>query len=654
MADYTLSVNVKGNDTGFSKMIARVKTSLSDIGKVTSSIGNGLTSHITKPALLAGSALAGLTLAKGWSRLTALDDARAKLKAIGNSAEDVEQIMNDALASVKGTAYGMDEAATTAASAVAAGIKPGKQLESYLTSVADAAAVAGVDMQSMGAIFNKVATQGKANNEVLQQMAERGIPIYQYLAEETGKTAEEIFDMASRGEISLDTFQKSVENHIGGAAVAMGDATLKGSISNLMASISRIGANFLGSSDDASTFGGQVRDIVISLRKNALEPLEEKAAELGAKFGQSFGNLVEKVKSLISKFREMNEATGGALGRFTALGSGAMVALGPILKIAGGIMQSLGSDTGLLHIINKLIPNLSKMLGPIAAVAAGIALMWANSETFRDGVMSVVSAILPVIENLFSAVKSMIGALMPVISDIARVVGDVVGAIMQIISPIISFIGNKVAGLVSEISGAIEGVAQIFKKIFGGIIDFVSGVFTGNWKKAWNGIKNIFKGIWDGLAALVKSPINAVIGLINGVISGINKLSFTVPDWIPGLGGKHIGFNIKKIPYLARGTDDFMGGLAYINESGRGELVSLPNGSQVIPHDISMQYAREAARANSGRSIDLAGILEGVVINVYSQTNIDGAPLYQRSADYTIQRINNQQRGNMRAKGAFA
>ena len=119
---------------------------------------------------------------------------------------------------------------------------------------------------------------------------------------------------------------------------------------------------------------------------------------------------------------------------------------------------------------------------------------------------------------------------------------------------------------------------------------------------------------------------------------------------MPGLGGKKLGFNIGKIPYLAQGTDNFQGGFAVINERG-GELVSLPDGTQVIPHDISFQYAREAARANSVNSIDLTGILEGVIINVYSQTNVDGTPLMQKSADYTIKKITNQQRSNMRMRG---
>ncbi|MGF3083450.1 phage tail protein, partial [Streptococcus pyogenes] len=92
-------------------------------------------------------------------------------------------------------------------------------------------------------------------------------------------------------------------------------------------------------------------------------------------------------------------------------------------------------------------------------------------------------------------------------------------------------------------------------------------------------------GIFSGVVSGIKSLINGAIGGINKVIGITNKLP---------------GVNIPKIPYLARGTSDWQGGLARINEGGRGELVHMPNGTTVVPHDVSMKYARESAKANSG------------------------------------------------------
>lgn len=127
--------------------------------------------------------------------------------------------------------------------------------------------------------------------------------------------------------------------------------------------------------------------------------------------------------------------------------------------------------------------------------------------------------------------------------------------------------------------------------------------------------------------------INAAIGLIN---------------MIPGV-------SIGKIPYLAHGTDNWPGGFAYMNEGGRGELTYLPNGSQVIPHDISVQYAKESARANAAAEpLDMSGFMEGMVIQIINNTSVDGTPLKETISDYTIRKIGNQQKAVLRAKGALA
>ncbi len=169
--------------------------------------------------------------------------------------------------------------------------------------------------------------------------------------------------------------------------------------------------------------------------------------------------------------------------------------------------------------------------------------------------------------------------------------------------------------ILNAFSANASNICNGIKQIFTGIIDFIKNVFTGNWSGAWQAVINIFGGIFDTIVAVVKSPINLVIGLINGMISGVesgvnfcidglNKLSFDVPDWVPIVGGEHWGFDVGhvgfgRIDYLLHGTDNWQGGFARMNEGGRGELTYLPNGTQVIPHDISVKYAQEAARSNN-------------------------------------------------------
>ncbi len=128
----------------------------------------------------------------------------------------------------------------------------------------------------------------------------------------------------------------------------------------------------------------------------------------------------------------------------------------------------------------------------------------------------------------------------------------------------------------------IKNIWDAIKTFFSGIIDFVSGVFAGDWSRVWSGIVGIFDGIMQGICAVAKMPINAVIGIINGVIDLINSISIDIPDWIPGIGGMHFGLDIDKIPYLAKGgiVDSPM--MAIIGEAGKEAVLPLENNTEWI------------------------------------------------------------------------
>lgn len=205
----------------------------------------GAAAKFTKfTAAAAGTAVVGTigtSLVKGFQRLDSIDQATAKLEALGNSGSDVEKIMDNALASVKGTSFGMGEAATVSAQMVASGIEPGERLESVLGTVADTAAIAGSSMSDMGMIFGSVAARGKLQGDDLMQLLGRGVPVLQILAEQTGKTSAEISDMVSAGEIDFQTFADAMEGYVGGGAKRMGD-TVSGALKNLGAAFGRVGA----------------------------------------------------------------------------------------------------------------------------------------------------------------------------------------------------------------------------------------------------------------------------------------------------------------------------------------------------------------------------------------------------------------------------
>lgn len=116
---------------------------------------------------------------------------------------------------------------------------------------------------------------------------------------------------------------------------------------------------------------------------------------------------------------------------------------------------------------------------------------------------------------------------------------------------------NIVEPIIAGFIDCANGIITILK----GIVQFLTGVFTGNWSKAWDGIKNIFKGTIDTMAAVIKTPLNMIIAMfenlvnrigggINKLIKGFNSIKWNVPDWVPGIGGKSLGFNISQIPTI--------------------------------------------------------------------------------------------------------
>lgn len=151
----------------------------------------------------------------------------------------------------------------------------------------------------------------------------------------------------------------------------------------------------------------------------------------------------------------------------------------------------------------------------------------------------------------------------------------------QVWTNITDFLGSFPIGqaLLQNITNMIESI----KTIFSGITTFISGVFTGNWAQAWEGVKSIFSGIVDGFVSIFKAPINGIIGLVNQAIRGINAVSLTIPDWVPEWagGGKTLGFSIPEIPMFAKGTMSTPKGAFIAGEKGP-ELISGAPGRRVF------------------------------------------------------------------------
>lgn len=280
----------------------------------------------------------------------------------------------------------------------------------------------------------------------------------------------------------------------------------------------------------------------------------------------------------------------------------------------------------LMDLINSILPMLSSFLIAIIPIATQIieAILPVLVDLFNKllpPIMEIVNMILPILIQLLTPILSLLPTIIDLLNPIIQLCMSLIVPLVELLEvvlppliAIIEFLANVVlAGLqkafqtVATIVQNVVNVAvtyvknqfDIMKNIFSNIISFIKNVFTGNWRAAFENVKNILSGIFQGMVNVVKQPINVIIGIINGMISGIasgingvigalNSLSIDVPDWVTKLTGvSSFGFNIPtigtpQIPYLAEGGTAVESGSAIVGESG-AELIDLPQGARVTP-----------------------------------------------------------------------
>lgn len=547
----------------------------------------GMFSRVTGLAVAAGGVIAGaFGLSKifggGMARLMGIEEAQAKLRGLGNDAASVEVIMANALAAVKGTSFGMAEAATTAAGAVAAGIKPGEDLERVLKSVSNSAAAAGVGMDEMGSIYNKVASLGKAQNDVLQQVADRGIPIYQALADQLGVTTDEVFKMASQGKISFAEFEEAMTTASGTVAEEMG-TTLKGSIANLNASLSRIGANFLS---------GVFPLLAPAIQKLTewLGGVEEVAKDIGVAFGEWVVSAVERVRVLTAGVQGIIDLF---RGDFT-----------PALREAFGWEE----DSGIVAVILRVgdgVRGLRDLLNGEFTEAVRSAFGWEEDSRAVDFLISVGDAVRDLqdilstegIQGLIDrvadwlssgGVQKIASALLEgralVMGAAVALLGMIAEALPVILPEIVDAITNVVIpGIVASLEALLPEVASLIETLlpplvgaFVGLIDGLAGALSVALPQIVDALAEVLPGILTVVLGLLPSLIDAAVtlflGLVDGLTAALPAVLAAITDAIPLL----IDAIVLALPQLVDGAILLFEGII------EGLTVALPDIIQAV------------------------------------------------------------------------
>ena len=269
-------------------------------------------------------------------------------------------------------------------------------------------------------------------------------------------------------------------------------------------------------------------------------------------FANWAGKAYEKAKPFLSFLWEHKGTVLAVAAALRVLGPaiGAVTTAMNAFKTAKTFMALLQSSKKIAQVtaaFQRFGSILTGPLGIIIAVAGAIALLYKNWDTVKAWLVNFGNTVNQIWTNF------------------SNMVGNAIAAIGQKFP----MLGAYLQGWWESIQAAVDNVKAIFQNI----IDFISNVFSGNWSAAWQNIVNIFGNLFGMIVNLAKAPINGVISAINWVISKINSISVTIPDWVPGVGGKTLGFNIPTIPQLAEGGVATSPTLAEIGEGGEPEAV---------------------------------------------------------------------------------
>ena len=265
-------------------------------------------------------------------------------------------------------------------------------------------------------------------------------------------------------------------------------------------------------------------------------------------------------------------------------------------------------------LVSALTPYFQSIMGALKLVGDFLItvlkpilfILWDAWCTVVDNIVKVTMAlwtncIAPVVQFLGECLKKVVDGLSeiwqawkPTIEKIGEIL---VGIWNTCLKPVVNWLGNEFIQAFRNIGNYIKPILDSLKTMFGGLVDFIVGVFTGNWQKAWQGVQNIFKGIFNGLEAIAKKPINYIISAVNSMIKGLNKIK--LPNWVPGLGGK--GINIPTIPMLARGGIIDSPTIAMVGDAGKEAVMPLENNTGWIT-DLASKVADRMPR--SGGSSD--------------------------------------------------
>ena len=518
--------SAKGIGSAISQELSGVESKATSHGsKIGSKLSDGIKSTLKKGALGAGAAAGatlGRALQKGFGRLNAIEQARAKLSTLADSAADVDAAMDSVTKAVTGTAFATSEAADAAAMAMAAGIKPGREMTGVLSTIADAASFSNKEFSEVAPIFTKAINKGKVMGDTLEQLEENSIPATQALARHLGKTGKEIQEMASKGQISFKDLQEAMDKTIGGQAKAQGE-TFTGALKNVDAALGRFGETLLATPFKMgpqifSALGGAIDDVNDKV-KAGIEYLQTGVDTEGYMF-KAFGTReqADEVMAMLDDVRRnWDEFQSGLRGEDS---SGMFGALGRSLREIG----QAAAD------IMPALMDVGMSLGEAGMTASIVSI---------TGALGVVAPLLA-----------------DVLAPILQTVGDLMRENQGVVNALVTaFVGfktvNAAAGGLAKVASSGGKLQKMFKGLGPAIKGSASGI-TGFAKVAKSGFLSATRGLKMFQGAFKMGQMGRSLKSVSGAVGKLG-LSFGKASVYAKMAGKAITSGLVKGLKLAVG-----------------------------------------------------------------------------------------------------
>lgn len=492
----------------------------------------------------------------------AMQLAKAGFTDSGTAIDTLTTIMN-AYGDASGSAADISDRLITAQNL---GKTTVAELGSSMGKVIPTAAMYGVNLDNLASAYvtttkNGISTAESTTyiNGMLNELGKSGSTASDILKNKTGKSFKELMDSG----MSLTDALQIIQDAADASGKSMADMFSSQEAAKAAATITQHADDFTESMNAMEESSGKTAEafaVVDDTTATSMEKLKTSVQNLAVQLGDILIPVVEEVVGHVQRIvdwlgslDESQKKTIVTVAAIVAAVGPALIVIGNVVGVVGNIITGIGTAIQVIGtvvgiITGTVIPAITGFVAtvgivPIAILAAAAAII-AAIAVFGDQIKAVLQGVDDFLQGVFA-------------TNWTNIFGPVLGEALNV------FFAN------------VKNVWDSIKMVFDGIIDFIRGAFTGDWERAWTGVKEIFGGIFNGLKAVAKAPLNAIIGMVNMAISGINGVIGGL-NKIPGVDIGQIG----KIPYLAKGGI-LSRGSAVVGEAGP-ELLTMSAGRAVV------------------------------------------------------------------------